>query len=143
MRKLALMLPVLLLVGCKSVVIAPSPVESPEPPPAIIARGTDGINEWACELKELNPALAWVECSFHNNWPAIAGRSTADSCIRVRFFSEQSSKLVVESRKVCSGPLTAGATSVNYAAFQKENRVTLRSCGELLDLCVMLAGPAQ
>lgn len=143
MRKLlVLMLPVL-LVGCKVVWSTPKPVENPEPPPTIIARGTDGVNEWACELTTFNPALAWVECKFHNTWPAIARNSTADSCIQVRFFDEQSSKLVVESKKLCSGPLRAGETSVNYAAFQKENRVALRSCGELLDLCVMLAGSAQ
>lgn len=139
------MLPLLLaLTGCFHYTWSePSPVENPPPPPVIISRGTDGINEWSCKLEELNPALAWVECKFTNTWPSIAGNSTANSCIQVRFWDDASSRLVVESRKVCSGPLRTGENSTNYAAFQKENRVALRKCGELLDLCVMLAGSAK
>lgn len=140
MRKLLPFL--LLLTGCFRYTWSEStPIENPPAPPVIIARGTDGINEWKCQLTELNSALAMVECDFRNNWPNIARNSTANSCIQVGFFGEKSGKLVVGSRKICSGPLKTGETSVNYAAFQKENRVALRKCGELLDLCVMLAGP--
>lgn len=106
--------------------------------PMIIALGTDGKVNWSCKLEELNDSLVWVKCDFHNS------KTVPESaCTKVGFFNNQTNKLVVESRKVCSGPLAVGATSTNYAAFIKENRVALRACGELLDLCVMLAGPAD
>jgi hypothetical protein len=142
MRKLLALLPVILLTGCRLVLLDPKPVEN-SPPVTVIARGTDGINRWDCQVQSLNSTLVWVECRFTNTWTSTAGNSWANSCIQVRFFSEESSKLVVESPKICSGPLHAGNISFNYAAFQKENRVTLRSCGELLDLCTMLAEPAR
>jgi hypothetical protein len=138
MRKLLLLL--FVLVGCQTPVVAPSPAESSPPVPGIIARGTDGINDWSCSLEELNHDLVWVKCDFQNHFPKIAGNSTANSCTKVTFYDEGTMKPVVQSRKVCSGPLHVGAKSENYAAFIKKDRVALRRCGELLDLCVMLAG---
>lgn len=121
----------------------PAPLPKEDPIPVIIARGTDTINSWDCSLEELNTSLVWVECKFTNHWPAIAGNSTANSCINVGFYDETTGKLVVESRKICSGPLRTGQISTNYAAFIKENRRSLRACGELLNLCVMLAGSSE
>src|ERR1700681_2546129 len=133
----------LLLTGCFHYTwnsSQPPKMDKPDWNPTQIARGTDGINSWACTDVDVNSNLVWIECKFHNNWPAIAGNSVATSCVRVRFFDEHSDKLVVESRKVCSGPLKVGQESTNYAAFIKKDRDTLRKCGEMLDLCVMLAG---
>jgi hypothetical protein len=135
-----LLLTLLILVSCQTTWNPPTSLEKPSPPPAIIARGTDGTIHWACQLQDLNPALAWVECRFTNN---NVINSTTGTCIQVRFFSEESSKLIVESRALCSGSLGPGGSFINYAAFQKEKRVALRKCGELLDLCTMLAGPAE
>lgn len=137
MRKFLLALP-LLLVGCFHETWNDKPAV-PEPQvPVIIARGTDGITSWACNVEELNDALVWVKCDFHNGKPV-----TESACIKVGFYDNATGKPVVESRRFCSGVLTPNDNSTQYAAFIKENRRTLRRCGELLDLCVMLAGPAD
>ena len=74
----------------------------------MIARGTDGINEWYCTDTDANPNLVWVECGFRNTWyPNVAGNSTDNSCIRVRFYEASTMLKVVESIKICSGPLKA------------------------------------
>jgi hypothetical protein len=134
MKKFLLILP-LLLAGCFHVTWSDSKAAPAPTPrvPDIIARGTDGIVNYSCQLEELNESLAWVQCDFHNGKPV-----TENACIKVSFYDE-TGKLVVESRRFCSGTLPPNQDSTNYAAFQKENRVTLRRCGELLDLCVMLA----
>ena len=105
--------------------------------PIIIARGTDGNVNWTCQTEDLNDKLVWVPCEFQ------AKEATSGACIKVVFYDEATMKPVVEGRKFCSGPLKAGENKTNYAAFIKENRMALRRCGELLDLCVMLAEPAK
>jgi hypothetical protein len=119
---------------------SPSSDIKERPIPMIHAHGTDGINNWNCEVKDMNPQLVWVECKFVNTWGDIAGRSTASTCIRVRFFDEKSNKLIVESRKLCSGALRVEGTSVNYVAFTNQDREALNNCGPFLGSCVMLAG---
>jgi hypothetical protein len=132
-----LALAALLVVGCAST--QPQPVAPKEDPiPTIIARGTDGLVDWSCTVEELNDKLVWIPCEFHNRNPAMIS-----SCIKVSFYDEVSGKLVVESRKFCSGPLAPNENKTNYAAFIKEKRQTLQRCGELLNLCVMLAGHAD
>lgn len=131
---------VLCLTGCFHYTWSESkPVEKEPDPPAIIARGTNGSVDWNCQLTTYNDALAWITCGFQNK----TANAQPSACIKVSFYDEATGKLVVASRDVCSGILPAKDTSERYAAFQKENRVTLRRCGELLDLCVMLAGPSQ
>jgi hypothetical protein len=127
----------LALAGCAHTEPPPAnPVEDSKPPVVLIALGTDGFIDWRCELTELNDKLVWIPCKFHNRNPA----TTTGACIRVSFYDERTGKLVVQSRKVCSGILKPDDISENYAAFIKENRATLQRCGEVLDLCVMLAG---
>ena len=134
-------LALLLLAGCVHAKWTDSiPAKNPAPPPVMVARGTDGDIDWKCELNDLNDSLAWVQCDFHDRSPFWLMTS---ACINVSFFDQATGKLVVESREICSGPLLYNGNSTNYAAFQKENRVTLRKCGESLDLCVMLAGPEK
>lgn len=126
---------VILLMGCQATWNPPSSLEKPAPPPTMIAVGTNGSVEWHCELTELNSSLAWVECEFHNTLE----RAVPSACLTIDFFDENNHNLIVESRKLCSGLLAATDVNTNYAAFQKEQRVTLRKCGEDLGLCVMLA----
>lgn len=127
---------VLLLTGCASSFRTASPaIENPPPPPIVIAAGSNGQVEWRCQLNDLNPVLAWVECDFRNTLP----RAVSPACITVTFFDEASHKLIAESRKFCSGVMPAWHVSTNYAAFYKENRKALRKCGDDLSLCVMLA----
>src|SRR5271166_4998173 len=114
-----LLLPLLLLLGCQATWPPPSPLEKPDPPPTIIASGTNGQVEWRCQLSELSPAV--VQCDFRNPLK----QAVPSACLTVAFFDEESHKLVVESRKVCSGPLPSLGTNTNYVAFQKENRVAL------------------
>ncbi len=125
-----------ILAGCAS---TPAPVAPKEDPvPTIIANGTDGNVTWKCQVEELNDKLVWVPCEFHNE------KTTGTSaCIKVTFYDNVSLKPVLESRKVCSGLLSPHENKVNYAAFIKEKRQALQRCGELLDLCVMLAGTAE
>lgn len=127
----------LLLAGCASTTVQPAAPKE-DPVPTIIARGTDGLVEWKCQLEELNDKLVWIPCEFHNVNPAITS-----SCIKITFYSEADMKPVVESRKICSGLLSPNEIKMNYAAFIKDKRATLQSCGELLNLCVMLAGKSE
>lgn len=127
----------LLLTGCAGTPAPVAPVEPP--PPVIIARGTDGLVDWSCHVEELNDKLVWVPCEFHNKTPNII----VSSCIEVTFYDRLTMTPVVESRRFCSGPMATNENKTNYAAFIKEKRQALQRCGELLDLCVMLAGPSQ
>lgn len=123
-----------LLVGCAQTTWkAPTEMERPASSVAILASGTDGLIHYQCDVSEVNSPLVWVECKFKNDSTAMD-----KTCINVSFFDEVTGDLVVQSQKVCSGVLMPTQISTNYVAFQKENRVTLRKCGELLDLCVML-----
>jgi hypothetical protein len=99
----------------------------------IIASGASGPTVWTCQVQELNSALVWVECNFNNHSEDIN-----NVCIRVGFVDKETKMLVVESRKVCSGPLQPNENSTNYAAFFKEKRTVLQKCGETLSSCVML-----
>jgi len=132
-----LSLALLLLIGCAT---EPPPVPvTPDPPPTIIARGTNGLVDYSCQVEELNDKLVWVPCEFHNKTPNI----TISSCIEVTFYDRQTMRPVAESRRLCSGPMAPNENKTNYAAFIKEKRQALQRCGELLDLCVMLAGSTQ
>jgi hypothetical protein len=132
------LLALLVLAGCASTPVQPvTPKE--DPVPTIIARGTDGLVDWSCQVEELNDKLVWVPCEFHNKTTNI----TVSSCIEVVFYDRQTMRPVVESRRFCSGPTAPNENKTNYAAFIKEKRQALQRCGELLDLCVMLAGPVQ
>ena len=127
----------LLLIGCASTPVQPvAPKE--DPIPVIIARGTDGKVSWKCQVEEMNDKLVWVPCEFHNEKTSLNS-----SCITVTFYDQLTMKPVVESRKICSGPLAPNDFKMNYAAFIKDKRATLQRCGELLDLCVMLAGKSE
>lgn len=128
---------VLLLTGCfHATWPPPSPIENPLPPPVIIAKGTNGEVSWNCRVSEHNDALTMVECQFDKETKHDVA---IPACIKVGFFDEVDNKLVVESRQVCSGILIGQENSLGYVAFNKEKRLTLRRCGELLDLCTMLA----
>jgi len=109
----------------------------------MVARGTDGINEWYCTDTDANPNLVWVECGFRNTWyPNVAGNSTDNSCIRVRFYEAGSMKKVAESIQICSGPLKAKQETTRYVAFEntskKKDRAPLDVCGTDFKQCVML-----
>lgn len=135
MKYLVLLFTLLSLSGCfHATFYDTKPVQ---PPPIMVATGTDGDLDWRCELKELDESLVWVQCDFHNQTIAWAA---AQNCVRVSFYNESDGKLVAQSRRVCSGLLPYQASSTNYAAFEKENRKALRKCGERLSSCVMLAG---
>ena len=132
-----------LTMGCASTPVPkPSAVENPPAPPVAITSGTDRASDvnWRCELTEVNPSLAWVQCNFHNR--SIVWDLTS-ACITVTFYDETSGQLVVESRKVCSGPLSVDGISSNYAAFTKNDRKALQRCGADLSYCVMLSQPVQ
>jgi hypothetical protein len=89
--------------------------------------------EWSCEETDVNDSLIWVRCDFHNTSPF-----GQEACIRIIFNDNVTRQEVVESRKLCSGPLWAGGTNENYAAFFKEKRQTLaQSCGPQLQNCYM------
>lgn len=118
----------------------------------LVARGTDGINEWYCTDTDANPNLVWVECGFRNTWtPNVAGGSTDNSCIRVRFYETATMLKVVESRQICSGPLKAKEETTKYVAFEdlspKNPRPVHRmdrtnitnTCGTDFKKCIMLA----
>lgn len=117
----------------------------------MIARGTDGINEWYCTDTDSNRNLVWVECKFRNTWyPNVAGASTDNSCIRVRFYEAATMLKVVESRQICSGPLKAREEATKYVAFEdrpaKDPKPVHRmdrsnitnTCGADFKKCVML-----
>lgn len=137
MKKFLLVLP-LLLAGCFHATWSDKPA-APQVPdhPVILAKGTNKDVNWTCSLEQLNESLVWVQCDFENQQK----HQVPSACVRVSFYDEGSGRLVVEGRPVCSGIMQPGDVSQRYVAFQKENRVTLRKCGELLDLCVMLADP--
>jgi hypothetical protein len=117
----------------------------------MVARGTDGVNEWYCTDTDANPNLVWVECGFRNTWfPNVAGNSTDNSCIRVRFYEASTMLKVVESIKICSGPLKARQESTKYVAFENlpatdprpvhrmdRSNIT-NNCGADFKKCVML-----
>ena len=109
----------------------------------MVARGTDGINEWYCTDTDANKSLVWVECRFRNTWtPNVAGNSTDNSCIRVRFYETETMKKVVESRQICSGSLKAKQEVTRYVAFEstkkKHDRKLFDFCGNDFKKCVML-----
>ena len=91
---------------------------------------------WVCEETDVNDALVWVRCEFRNNSPPIK-----NVCIKVIYSTRPgptTSTIVAESRDICSGPLWAGGTNENYAAFFKENRKLLaQTCGPNLEKCFM------
>lgn len=126
----------LLLVGCAS---EPPPAPVTPPPPTIIARGTDGLVDWVCQVEELNDKLVWIPCEFHNKTPHMK----ISSCIEVTFYDQLTMTPVAGSRRFCSGPIAPNENKISYAAFIKEKRQALQRCGELLGSCVMLAGPTQ
>jgi len=125
----------LLLIGCAKPEYTPGPNDQPAPHPLIIAEGTSGPVDWACQVEDLNDKLVWVECNFKNAVHFPVG----SVCVNVNFYDEEAKKLVVGSRNVCSGPLLTLGTSTNYAAFTKEKRQALQQCGDNLQSCVMLA----
>lgn len=137
MKKFLLVLP-LLLVGCFHATWNDKPA-TPQVPdhPVIIARGTNKDVNWTCSLEDYNESLAWIQCDFENQ----QHHAVPSACIKVAFYDNGNGKQVVDSRPVCSGILPALDSSERFVAFNKEKRVALRACGELLDLCVMLADP--
>jgi hypothetical protein len=137
-----LLFTLLLLAGCGAQTWqAPTAIENPQHRTMFVARGTNGVNSWSCTDEEVNDKLVWVRCGFINQWPAIAGKSTANSCVRVGFYTEEGGLPIAQSRQVCSGPLQAGGTSINYAAFTGKERSALKRCGSSLNYCVMLVEP--
>ena len=127
----------LALAGCASAPPKPTVTAKDDTTPVIIARGTDGNVDWVCNVENLNEKLVWIPCEFH------AKEATNGACVMVGFYDEATGKPVMESRKFCSGPLQADEIKTNYAAFIQGKRRGLQACGELLDLCVMLASPAK
>lgn len=120
------------LIACSS-----QPTITADPPevPIQIARGTNGKINWSCELQELDEQHAKVRCSFSND-SDVAN----NACIRVSYYNEQTDTLISESNQICSGNLNPEKSEIKDAVFVKNNRKALQKCGELLDLCVMLAG---
>ena len=122
----------LFLISCTS---KDSIVVDPPEVPIQIARGTDGKISWRCELRELDERHAKVRCSFTNN-----SEVEDNACIKVSYYDEQTDELISESDQFCSGTLAPQRSQVYDALFYKNKRKALQKCGELLDLCVMLAG---
>ena len=89
--------------------------------------------EWSCEETDVNDALVWVRCEFHNGNPP-----SPEVCIQVTFNDNMTRQEVIESRRMCSGPLWAGGSYENHAAFFKEKRIALtQACGPKLENCFM------
>jgi hypothetical protein len=112
--------------------------------PLTIARGTDGINEYSCSDLDVSNRAVVIECDFQNTWePVVAGNSTDNTCLRVRFYRESNMSVVAESKQICSGNLKAKQKSVKYVAFQDSktdhSRRALDECGAGWERCVMLA----
>ena len=121
-------LPFVLLVACES-----APPLLPAQPPGPTAGGHAYDMSWSCEETDVNNTLVWVRCEFANYQQPIK-----EACIRVTYKDRDSHQNVAESRNLCSGPLWAGGTSENYAAFFRENRVALaKFCGPQLEKCYM------
>lgn len=131
------LLMLLALAGCASAPPKPTVTAKDDTTPVIVARGTDGNVDWVCNVENLNEKLVWIPCEFH------AREATPGACVTVGFYDEVTGKPVMESRKFCSGPLQADEIKTNYAAFIQGKRRGLQACGELLDLCVMLAPHAK
>lgn len=93
-----------------------------------------GLNTaWACEATDVTEGLVWVECEFLNQHLPIK-----NTCIRVTFNDTLSHQEIVQSRKVCSGPLWANRIAKNYAAFVKDQKKTLDAmCGIKLNKCYL------
>lgn len=118
----------LLLTGCADTQYIPLP-QAPGPR----AAGSISQMEWVCEETDVNDALVWVRCKFHNEAPPLK-----DVCIQVTFNDNKTRQEVAAGRKVCSGPLWAGGTFDNYTVFFKEKRIALaQSCGPKLENCYM------
>ena len=144
--KLLFLLP--LLFSCHSAVLGLQPTQqySFDIPhnPLTIARGTDGINQWSCFDLDVSYRALMIECDFENTWePIVAGNSTDNICLRVRFYRQSNMSVVAESRQICSGNLKAKQSSIKYVAFQDSktdhSRRTLDQCGAKREQCVMLA----
>ena len=112
-----------------------SPIDEIPAVPVQIARGTDGKTEWMCQLQKLDQSKVEVECQFHNN-----SKEANETCIKVSYYDNESNNLVTESSQICSGLLVSQNDNLVRTTFVKNKRRALQRCGELLDLCVMLAG---
>lgn len=134
--KYALLL-ALALTGCVHVdaTVADAP-SLPEPPST---NQTDvGFNDgatvsYACWQSEVNPALVWDVCRFHNFSAESKGM-----CIKVSYTLDKT--VVATSRTFCSGPVAPGETKENYAAFTpKTGRPQLEACGSNMIQCKLTA----
>jgi hypothetical protein len=108
-------------------------VESPPPP---VGQTTSGWNQdhtvhYTCEQQDVNKALVWVACDFHN----VSAQRT-NTCLKVIY--SKGSQEVAASRQVCSYYLWENQSASNYAAFTKDLRNQLAySCGDKLQLCTL------
>jgi hypothetical protein len=106
-----------------------------ETPPSV-GQTTSGWNQahtvqYSCEQQDVNKALVWVVCDFHN----VSSQRT-NTCLQVIY--NKGSQEVAASRQVCSYYLWSGQSTTNYAAFTKDLRNQLAySCGDKLELCTL------
>lgn len=131
------LLAALALTGCATTDYGSLAKTLPEPP--TVNQTTIGFNDsadvsYACLQSEVNPALVWDTCHFHNFAPKMA-----QMCIVLSY--NKNGSPIVTSRTVCSGPLQPGETKDNYAAFTpKHGRDDLEiNCGSNMVLCKMSA----
>jgi hypothetical protein len=105
-------------------------VPPPPPGPTVMGWSADHKIGYSCEQQNVNSALVWVACDFHN-----FSKHTDSVCIRVAY--NKNGKEVTHSRKVCSN-LAGDQVEQNFAAFTKESRnILAHSCGSNLGLCTL------
>lgn len=108
-------------------------VDSPPPPVGQTVSGWNQAHtvQYTCEQQDVNSALVWVACDFHN----VSAQRT-NTCLQVIY--NKGSQEVAASRQVCSYYLWENQSTTNYAAFTKEPRNKLaQSCGDKLQLCTL------
>ena len=128
-----LLLVALALAGCASAQAVAPAAELPEPPSINqinIGYNKEGTVNFVCQQSEVNEALVWDVCEFHN-----VAKESKRMCITVSY--QRGGDVIATSRVICSGPLAPEEYKNNYAAFTAKNgRTRLEaSCGSNMVLC--------
>lgn len=124
----------LMLAGCVQTTWKQE-VQSPPGPRTAMSWSPDHKIGYSCQQQDVNQALVWVECDFHN----FSAR-TDDICIEVVY--RQGKREIARSRPLC-GIILAQEVDTNYAAFNKERRQALTVCGPKLEMCTLTTENAQ
>jgi len=100
-----------------------------------VAHGTNGQINWTCLISKETRSTILLGCQFDN----ISVDMAPNVCVKVSFFDKLSSKVIVQSDRVCSGILPGKEFSKNYTDLRDDRRQALKVCGKKLELCDILA----